>query len=62
MTRKIRRKECEKCQFVTGVLQKTGLEGRRAGMSRQDLSVEVYEGGGNRGLSEVTQDGTLAAQ
>ena len=30
-------------------------------MSRRDLSVEVSEGAGDRGLPEVTQDGTLAA-
>ena len=30
-------------------------------MSRRDLRVEVSEQGGDRGLSKVTQDGTLAA-
>ena len=31
-------------------------------MSRRDLRVEVSEQGGDRGLSKVTQDGTLAAR
>ena len=42
-----------------GVPRQTGLKGRGTVMSNRDQRMEVPEGGGDRGLPEVTHNGTL---